>query len=149
MFKKGKQQVEKEIDNGKTKSIEIDEELKRALIKASGDSDTDTLDPTKFTLLENLHSKVASIFYTEFQKQDEVKQANRLKMWGRLMPNVFGNTEGVIECQKLVFEHLYDHYQHMASLKRKRASELVYAVKQDTGLIQTDKQIASFLGGRR
>ena len=140
---------EKTIEADSGKNITIDEEFKKALIKASSDSDSEAQDSTKFTLLENLHNKLTSIFYTEFTKYDQVEQANRLKMWARLMPTVFGDTEGVKQCQENVYEHLYDHYQHMASHKRKRESALVYAVKQDTGLIQTDRQVASFLGGNR
>jgi hypothetical protein len=140
---------EKSIEADSGNKVIIDDEFKKALIKASSDSDADAQDSTKFTLLENLHSKLASIFYTEFTKYDQVEQANRLKMWARLMPTVFGDSEGVKQCQEIVYEHLYDHYQHMASHKRKRESALVYAVKQDTGLIQADKQVASFLGGKR
>lgn len=145
MFKK-KEGKQEQTENTK---LSISPELEKALVKATGDSDSDSGESTKFTLLENLHNKDTAIFYTEFKNEQVVEQANRLKKWGELMPLVFGDSEGVKECQKQVNEHLATHYMHMASKGRKRESALVYAVKQDTAMVQTDKQIASFLGGRK
>lgn len=143
--KKGVEEVKERVEKISS-APPLDDDTKRALIKASGDSDSEQNDSTKFTLLENLHNKFTSIFYTEFKKQEQVEQANRLKMWGRLMPQVFGDTPEVKKCQELVFEHLYDQYQHASSIGRKRESALIYAVHQDSGVAQMDKQVASFLG---
>jgi len=143
MFTKKKEEPkpEKMLDISK-----IDPELQKALIKASGDSDTDSQDPTKFTLLENLHNKATAEFYTEYGKTEQVEQMNRLIMWIRLFPLVFGNSDNVRLYQNIAMEHCFDHMKNMASHKRKRESALVYAVKQDTGLIQTDRQVKTFLG---
>lgn len=132
-----------------TRQFVLDEETKKALIKASSDSDQDATDPTKFTLLENLHNRENADYYTERKDKNEVEQVNRLETWARLFPVVFGDTENVRAIQKIVLEHVKDDMVNRASLKRKRESALVYAVKSDTGVAQTDKQIATFLGGKR
>lgn len=124
-----------------------DPEFKMAMIKASSDSDIEATDPTKFTLLENLHDREKADYYTEYKDKNEVEQVNRIQTWARLMPIVFGDTPQVLAIQKIVLEHVKDNMVNRSSMKRKRESALVYAVKQDTGMLQTDKQVASFLGG--
>lgn len=133
-----------------TRQFVLDEETKKALIKASSDSDQDAQDPTKFTLLnEAMHNRENADYYTERKDKNEVEQVNRLETWARLFPVVFGDTDGVKAIQKIVLEHVKDDMVNRASLKRKRESALVYAVKSDNGVAQTDKQIATFLGGKR
>lgn len=164
LFKKNQKLQEKNIKELKKVGTEIhkegngnskelidtlnDPEFKKAMIKASSDSDTEANDPTKFTLLENLHNRDNADYYTEYKDKNEVEQVNRLQTWSRLFPLVFGNSEIVKLCQDVVNNHVKDNMVNRASMKRRRESALVYAVKQDTGLIQADKQIASFLGGK-
>jgi hypothetical protein len=129
-----------------------DPEFKKAMIKASGDSDSEAGDPTKFTLLENLHNRETADYYTEYKDKNEVEQVNRLQTWSRLFPVVFGDPDDPSDtiklCQYIVNQHIKDNMVNRSALKRKRESALVYAVKQDTGIVQTDKQIASFIGKR-
>ena len=148
MFGKKKKEEPKAIpENNNT--FTLDEETKKALIKASGDSDIGAIDPTKFTLLsESMHNRDNADFYTERKDKQEVEQVNRIQSWYRLFPIVFGESDTVKKMQEIVKEHTKDDMVNRASLKRKRESALVYAVKQDTGLIQTDKQVASFMRGK-
>ena len=141
---------ENKEDNGKTLIDRInDPKFKEAMIRATSDSDLEGDDPTKFTLLENLHKRETADYYTFYKDKNEVEQVNRLQTWARLMPVVFGNSDKVKLCQQIVVEHTKDNMVNRASLKRARESALVYAVKQDTGMIQTDKQVATFLKGGR
>jgi hypothetical protein len=152
--------VEKEIKkqtnegNGKALIDSLnDPDFKKAMIKASSDSDIEAGDPTKFTLLENLHNRDTADYYTEYKDKNEVEQVNRLQTWQRLFPVVFGDVDNpsptIKLCQEIVKQHVKDNMVNRASLKRRRESALVYAVKQDTGIVQTDKQVASFLGKGR
>lgn len=160
MFKKKTPQelVEKEIEkhnegNGKALIESLnDPEFKKAMIKASSDSDLEAGEPTKFTLLENLHNRDTADYYTEYKDKNEVEQVNRLQTWARLFPVVFGDPKEpsatIKLCMDIVQQHVKDNMVNRSSLKRRRESALVYAVKQDTGIVQADKQVASFLGKR-
>lgn len=151
MFKK-KEEVRVEKENAEKGKAIIDQlndpEFKKAMIRATSDSDNDGTDPTKFTLLENLHDREKADYYTFYKDKNEAEQVNRLQTWQRLFPLVFGDSDIVKKCQQIVVEHTKDNMVNRASLKRARESALVYAVKQDTGMIQTDKQVATFLRGR-
>lgn len=150
--KKTEQQLSKEEPaNGKALIDAInDPDFKKAMIKATSDSDIEDIDHTKYTLLENFHNRDTADYYTEYKDKNEVEQVNRLQTWSRLFPLVFGDTNDISPmikyCQNLVQEHVKDNMVNRASLKRKRESALAYSVKQDSGLVQTDKQVASFLG---
>jgi len=149
MFGKKKKEEPKSTPENNSNTFTLDDETKKALIKASGDSDLGAVDPTKFTLLlDAMHNRDNADFYTERKDKQEVEQVNRIQSWYRLFPVVFGDTETVKKMQEIVKEHTKDDMVNRASLKRKRESALVYAVKQDTGLIQTDKQVASFMRGK-
>lgn len=157
MLRKKKTEIEISVEKGNKEITQTgkamidqinDPEFKKALIKASSDSDSDVGDPTKFTLLENLHNRETIDYYTYWKKEQETEQVNRLQTWQRLMPLVFGDSEIVRKCQEIVKEHVKDAMVNRHSLKGNGVSALVYAVKQDTGMIQADKQIATFLKGR-
>jgi len=146
-----KEKIEKAVskisEEDKKKLIDElnDPEFKKAVIKATNDSDNEGLDPTKFTLLENLHNRDTADYYTWYKKVNEIEQVNRLQTWARLMPIVFGDSDVVRKCQAIVNEHCKDNMVNRASKDRGRESALVYAVKQDTGMVQTDQQVAKFL----
>lgn len=125
-----------------------DPEFKKAMIKASSDSDIENEITDKYTLLKDLSDREKADYFTEYKDKNEIEQVNRLQTWARLFPVVFGDSETVKLCQTVVMEHVKDNMVNRASLRRKRESALVYAVKQDSGLVQADKQIASFLGGK-
>lgn len=156
LSKKKSMEIELKKEDGITTKAIIeqvnDPKFKEAMIKASSDSDIDANDPTKFTLLENLHNRDTADYYTYYKNKAEVEQVNRLETWSRLFPVVFGNTEKpsstIRLMQEIVNEHCKDNMVNRASLNRKRESALVYAVKQDSLVQQTDKQVASFLGGK-
>ena len=152
MFKK-KQETKQEVDNGKNTQALIealqDPDFKKAMIKASSDSDIDSIDLTKFLLLqEALHNRDNADYYTFWKDKNEIEQVNRLQTWGRLMPIVFGSSDKVKLCQEIVRQHVKDAMVNRSSLKRARESALVYAVKQDAGLVQTENQIKTFLRGK-
>lgn len=122
-----------------------DDNFKKAMIKASSDSDNEAGESTKFTLLENLHDRDKADFYTWYKNKDEIEQVNRLQTWARLFTPVFGESDIVKKCQWIVEQHVRDNMVNRASHQRGRESALVYAVKLDTGLTQTDNQIAKFI----
>lgn len=119
--------------------------LKRISDKLDGES----IEQTKYTQVDRMSELDRLDFFTEYQDFKQVMRMNKIMTFTRIAPLVFGETDEVKEMLKVFTEHAIDHKLHMTSLNRKRALELVHALKNDDGVNVTRSGIQKFVGVRR
>lgn len=165
----------KEDDNGKVRlrneesnlATIFDEDLKKALARGESSNLTDTVDPTKFTLINDAF--VQSVYderkkhFTEFTDQEEVLQMNDIEIHAKLIPLVFGdmrnlNAEEIAKRNAKIKQiqelfsgpngHTNDHRANMMAYKMHTKLALVHAVRNDNSVVQTDKEVKKMFGGR-
>lgn len=145
-------------DNGKqqsTQTFAIDDATAKAIKELAKDNDMNDSEEHKFSILKRFFERDASPYLAELDKNDILKM-NDLESYGRLIPLVWrrrlsnGQIPPMIKNVMILYnEHTYDHRVNTASLKRKRELATVHGIKNDSGVVTTDKQIASFVGAKR
>lgn len=119
-------------------------------------------DPTKFTLLENISDDAKSDWFTYYKNTDEVLQMNDIQTHARLIPLVFGQSrpknriiynrdrtqKHLDKIQEVFFLHTKDHMRNMSSFRKSQLLALVHAVRNDSGIAQTSKEVVKMFGGR-
>lgn len=145
-------------DNGKIKRVNsesvyvIDEATKQALLSTDNKNNIDS-DPTKFTLLENISDDSKSDWFTHYRNYNEVLQMNDIESHARLLPVVFksksdSTVKHVQRIQEIFMLHVKDHQRNMSAYKKNQLLALVHAVRQDSSVVNTDKEVKKLFGGR-
>jgi len=166
---------EKDIDDGKDKkTVELrnadanlqsifDEDFKKSMSQTD-DKYTENEDPTKHTLLND--ALVRSVddnrvkHFTEYKDYDDVLQMNEILDHANLLPLVFGHRNGLTpeqhkvriahiqQISNIFFDHSQHHMNNMMSFKEHTKLGLVHALRNDTSVSTTDKEIKKMFGGR-
>lgn len=101
---------------------------------------------TKFTVAEGLHNDEKIPHFTEYRNFDETLRMNKIEMWSKLAPLVFGDSPTTRQVLSIVEHHITVHKKNMRSYQRKGEKAIVDILRADSGELPTASFIKKFTG---
>lgn len=150
-------QVLDDKNNGKTKTVK---EKIPDLLKITQSNENNSLlkdirnsirgntaeEKTKFSIAEGLQDFEKVPHFTEYRDFNEVLRMNKLEMWIKLAPAVFGNTERNQAILNVFADHRDQHKINMRSFERKGEKAIVDILRADSGEVPEVSGLKKFTG---
>lgn len=103
----------------------------------------------KYHILESMADENKLDFFTQFMDFDDILRMNKIQMWIKLAPVVFGDTENNRAVLGVFGYHVKQHKQNMTSLNRARETAIVKALAGDTTTREEVSGVKKFVGARQ
>jgi len=104
------------------------------------------IERTKFTIAHGLQDDEKVPHFTEYRDFDEVLRMNKIEMWAKIAPLVYGDTETTRKVLDIFKHHIDSHKRNMRSYKRQGEKAIVDILRADTGNVPEASFMKKFTG---